>query len=387
MDYKVPIARLKQFAKRRMSRYLPKAVRPSTGGRDLKRSAPTKALPSEWDELTRRMLQEMEQCDAIYRPTNFWGPGVEELLSDMRSKGIDRFKSWPTASFWFYPIYGRGFTKTAIDATFDAALAVNPKATRRQITSALTGLSDAQRDFDAARLFWDQRNWPADIETLGESRVGRPPQYHRVSKSENGGWGRPYLNYLLCMSALSRHVQQPPKSFVEIGGGFGVLGEIVMSRDPEARYVNFDIPPLLTVASYYLTELFGRDRVIVYDQSIPQSGPLKIDRSACLPNWRVQDLTGNYDVFVNSFSFQEMEPHVVEHYIASVAAMGVRYVVSLNSRKGKPIASNEQKIGVVEQVTSEMIASMFAKHGFEIAGRYGDPLIRSAGELIVLQRS
>ena len=50
----------------------------------------------------------------------------------------------------------------------------------------------------------------------------------------------------------------------------------------------------------------------------------------------IADLAGPFDVFVNSFSFQEMEPDVVEHYVSQVASKQVSYVVSLNSRKGKP---------------------------------------------------
>jgi hypothetical protein len=61
-----------------------------------------------------------------------------------------------------------------------------------------------------------------------------------------------------------------------------------------------------------------------------------------LPNWRIEDITGAFDVFVNAFSFQEMEPDVVAHYIATVAAKNPSYVVSLNSKAGKPVAKKEK---------------------------------------------
>lgn len=189
------------------------------------------------------------------------------------------------------------------------------------------------------------------------------------------------------MSALSSHVSRPPKSFLELGGGCGVLGEIVMSHDPEARYVDCDIPPLLTVSSYYLTELFGDDRVLTYDDSVADTGPIDVPRSACLPNWRIRDVNGRFDVFVNSFSFQEMEPDVVEQYIDTVAGKGVSYVVSLNSRAGKVKADPDRDGGVIEQVTSSLIIKMFEQRGYELCGTYGRPLIVSAGELAVLKRA
>jgi putative sugar O-methyltransferase len=340
---------------------------------------------TDWDALTRRTLEGIETCDPIYRPTTYWGHGVRRLLDDMDAIGLDSFKSWPTASIWFYPTYGNGFTPATIESTFEHAASVNPAADKAWFATALNGAFQARRDFDAARLAWDQTRWPFDLERLGESETGRPPQFYRLLESKRVGWTRPYLNYLLCLAALSRYLDRPPASFLEIGGGYGVLGEIVMSRDPEARYVNLDLPPLVTVSSYYLDDLFD-GRVTVYDASIPDSGPISATGSACLPNWRICDVQGPFDVFFNSFSFQEMEPDVVGHYVNQVAAKDVSYVVSLNSRRGKPRATNENDIGVIEQVTSDRIVSMFEARGYELLGRHGDPLVQSSSELVVLRR-
>jgi hypothetical protein len=117
------------------------------------------------------------------------------------------------------------------------------------------------------------------------------------------------------------------------------------------------------------------------------TGPPAPDASACLPNWRLPEVTGPFDVFVNSFSFQEMEPHVVDHYVGMVAALGVTYVVSLNSREGKRRATAGTEGGVLDPVTSGLIVEKFGGHGYTVAGRYGEPLIHSAGELVVLRRA
>jgi hypothetical protein len=137
----------------------------------------------------------------------------------------------------------------------------------------------------------------------------------------------------------------------------------------------------MTVASYYLRELVG-DRIDVYDEG--WAGRVGPDRSAVLPSWRMDDVDGPFDLFANCFSFQEMEPHVVANYIAKVAEKDVAWVVSLNSRKGKPKASGGG-IGVVEQVTSARIVEMFRAHGYELVRAYGPPYLRSNGELVVLR--
>ncbi|MDE9364591.1 putative sugar O-methyltransferase [Luteipulveratus sp. YIM 133132] len=339
-----------------------------------------------WTEMTTRTLAELREAKPIYQPTNFWGPGVEALLSDMESAGLESFKSWRTAHIWFNPMYGNGYTNASIGQILPVAQSHNRAANLNFLSSALNGSMQASRDFDVASVAWDQTRWPFDLVKQGESRVGRPGQAYPLSGIPEVTFGRAYVNYLLCLSALSRHVDAPPRSFLEIGGGFGVLGEIVMSRDSEARYVDLDIPPLMTVASYYLCELFGRDRVTVYDESLSRPGAIRVPASGVVPNYRIEDLEGEFEVFVNSFSFQEMEPDVVEHYVDQVCAKGIRYAVSLNSRQGKPKAAEAGQWGALDPVKSADIAAMFAKHGFVQVGEYDQPMIRSGGQLIVLRR-
>lgn len=345
---------------------------------------------TDWSELTDRTLKEIDSVDPVYRPTNFWGPGVTQLADSMTSDGLQNFKSWPLSRRWFYPVYGCGFTNATISEVSAFATTVNPRTNPSWVGGGLSGGRDARRDFDVARLMWDQDRWPFDIEGFGESRTGNPPQYYKLVAGKRHGWTKPYLNYLLCLAALSRHVDAPPRSFLEIGGGYGVLGEIVMSRDPRARYVNLDIPPLMTVSAYYLDSLFGAARVLDYTSAIADRKTLDLSGSACLPNWRLPDVKAQFDVFLNSFSFQEMEPDVVLHYVNAVADLDVDYVVSLNSKKGKPTADKVAAGsvgGVLEPVTSTMIAKMFKRRGYELLQRYTSPLLTgSAGEVIVLRR-
>jgi putative sugar O-methyltransferase len=348
--------------------------------------APESRTAPRWQALTDRALRGLETCDPAYRPTSFWTPGVKRLLDDMDRLGLEEFKTWPTAFFWFYPTYGPRLSGAGPDRVVAMLRRRGVDFNERRLREALRGLPEAMRDFDAARLAWNQDAWPADLEGYGESDVGSPVQRLRLTARHDVAFTKPYLNYLLCMAALSQHISAAPRSVLEIGGGFGVLGELLMSRDADVRYVNLDIPPLLTVSSYYLTTLFGDERVMTFDEQLPPTGPLDVPRSACLPNWRIDDLVGPFDVFVNSYSFQEMEPPAVEHYIDRIAALEVGYVVSLNSLRGKEIATREGEVGVREQVVSASIISMFEARGYELCGRYHRPLITGAGELAILRR-
>lgn len=336
-----------------------------------------------WAAMTDGVLAEMEKCDPLYRPTNFWGPGVERLLQDLRTRGLSTFKSWPTSQRWFYPVYGDRFTRKQIKEIHRVASQMNPGFTLARAKTVLGGAQEARRDLHAAELAWDQQRWPFDIMGHGESTVGRPPRLYRLTGSDGPGWNRGYLNYLLCLSALSHHVSEPPLSFLEIGGGFGGLAEIVLARNPDARYADADIPPVGVIAAYYLEGLVGGE--VTSPDALPE-GEFTLDRVGVIPSWRLPDLRGDFDVFVNTYSFQEMEPAVVSNYINIVCERGIEYVVSLNSREGKRRAEAGKEGGALEPVTSQYIVDSFARHGFEPVGRYGAPLIHSAGELVVLRR-
>ena len=336
---------------------------------------------NDWIGMVDELVTGIESRDPLYRPTNFWGPGVERPLDDLRKRGLDTFKAWPSSRSWFYPRYGDNFPGKRMTQMIEASKTIAPDVSEARLRTILGGSLEARRDFHAIQLAWDQERWPFDLLSFGENELGKPQRY-RFTKTEIG-WSRPYLNYLLCLTALSRHVDAPPRSFLEIGGGFGVLGEIVTQRDAGARYVDADIPPLVVITAWYLTQILGAP--VTTPADLPE-GSFEIEGHGAIPSWRLPDLRTDFEVFVNSYSFQEMEPNVVANYVDLVAARGVEYAVSLNSRHGKRRAEEGKSGGAIEPVTSQFIVDAFARHGFEVAGRYGEPLIQSAGELVVLRR-
>ena len=125
---------------------------------------------------------------------------------------------------------------------------------------------------------------------------------------------------------------------LEIGGGFGTLGEILSQSDiPNIRYIDIDIPPTQFVAERYLAEVLGESQVASYTSTATRES-IAIDTlpmASVLCSWQIERLQGQVDLFVNFISFQEMEPPVVDNYLKHVRRLGARWVLLRNMREGK----------------------------------------------------
>lgn len=159
---------------------------------------------------------------------------------------------------------------------------------------------------------------------------------------------------------------------MEIGGGYGTLGEIFLQASNQNFYVNVDIPPLAAVSENYLCRVFGDEQALVYEQSrdleVIDLGYLrKKYKAVVLCPWQLPKVKGSVDLFANFISFQEMEPDVVANNAKLVQPLIKKYPLLRNSASGKPIARIASELGVLEPVTTDFIVEQF--DDFEVIGR------------------
>ncbi len=344
-------------------------------------------MQEPWRTILASTLEDLDAADPLYKPTSFWQPGLEALLGDMERLGLERFKTWPSASFFFYPRYGAGFSYAMLDKVVPLIREVNPHASETWLRSHLVGATENHHDVDIVLAMLDADALPIDVTAHGESDVGQLPQRYQPFGPDGPSFGKPYLNYLKILAGLSRHLDHELHSVLEIGGGFGVLGEILLANDPSIQYVNVDIPPLSVVTHYYLSECFPQ-RTIRSHRDLARDGGFELGEgrdSGSFSSWQLPLIGGAPDLCINAFSFQEMEPHVVANYADQIARLGTRTVVSLNSRAGKPLKANSA-IGVEQQVISAFISDTFAERGYETVARLGRPAAPPQAELLVMRR-
>lgn len=294
--------------------------------------------------------QAMSAQSELYRPSAFWNEASSRIVLELKSKGIEHFRSLETALGFFVPTYGTpggGFSEEKARDLIEWVSDNFPQEVKPQlaVNQFLRGHMSALADYRVFKAADDQSRLPF-LHNFSESKIGNPVEHFEF---DNRYFSRSSLNYLLGLALLKKHLNGDiPRTVLEIGGGFGTLGEVLGSAGiEELRYIDIDIPPTSFVAQYYLGEVYGKDNLATYLQTAERTviEISTLPKASVLCSWQIEKLQGNIDLFVNFISFQEMEPHIVKNYLRHVTRLGARWILLRNMREGKNVRKNDS-VGV-----------------------------------------
>ena len=294
------------------------------------------------------IIRDLENQRKIYHPTHFWLEVCNNFIKIFIKKGFVNFRRNKLATNYFVPMYNfLNEKKTNLKySNFEKT----SKKFQHYYKNLIYGKLEAFDDYKTFKA-GDEQNKSIKLHKFTESKIGRPLEQFNF---ENKLFSRSSLNYLLGLVFLKKNIQKfKAKTFLEIGGGFGTLGEILYQSEIKGlKYINIDIPPISLVSEYYLTKNFGTKNVDSYFQN-RKKNKIFIDKIkkkiTCLSSWQIEKLLGKIDIFVNFISFQEMEPKVVRNYINHVIRLSPKFILLRNLREGKQIKSKFRN-GVIKQV-------------------------------------
>lgn len=304
------------------------------------------------------MLEDMKKAPSLYRPTRFWEYGIRKIVADFSSYGIEQFRSLTSPMSFFVPTYGCPGCDSLLLETITKAFEKNKISDTRWVIAQKQFLEGETQAFSDYRVFLatDRPTHPF-LDRVSESMVGTPSEQFMFGGRR---FSRSFLNYLLGLNCLKQHCDlSDVKTVLEIGGGFGSLGEILLGdKRNHCFYIDVDIPPTSFIAAYYLQKIFGTRAIGDYG-NISKEKSLEIKdltsrfRGAVLCPWQLPKLKGDIDLFINFISFQEMEPDVVENYLMHVDRLGAKYILLRNIKEGKQKAIDENSLGVKNPIKGE----------------------------------
>ncbi len=299
----------------------------------------------------------MESVDPIYQPTQFWANALKEIVDDIDEHGVETFKSHRSALKYYVQRYTLDpilFEKENVEKMFEML--------NRHFSNLQFGHAYKEYCKGTLRMEMEHRIFLAgdspkknpDLQGISEDMYGSPLEPYIV---RDEFYSLSMLSYLKKLAFLKKNARtRRICNVLEIGGGFGTLGEILLKSSPDYFFLNVDIPPVLYVATHYLKKLFGEERVLGYretrDMDVIDVEELisKKYRAVLLAPWQLPKVKGDFQLFVNASSFQEMEPDVMRNYAKQVDRLVTDYVLLKNSRIGKRAATSASEVGVKETI-------------------------------------
>lgn len=337
-------------------------------------------------KLVNKYMRELLNAPPKYRPGIFWEKAVSDIALNYIKNGLTDLRCDELNLKFFVPTFGppsNGFSDEEVD---EILLATKKFLNNKQILhlkKSLLGTYHALSDYAVFKASTSRVN-RLGIKNFTEGRVGNPKEQFTI---ESKFFSRSALNYLLGLSFFEEIVPNfVPNTILEIGGGFGTLAEILSQTNLDYRYIDLDIPPMFLIAEDYVRAcvqndagFFKRD---IYDKSIINIENLP--KYSFLPNWKIENLVGDIDLFVNFISFQEMEPQIVKNYAEKLTCLEAKYLMLRNLKEGKQVMKKES-LGVKCPIKSsdyvsyfssyELIARNLIPYGFETADGFNSEIL------------
>ncbi len=300
------------------------------------------------------MMIDMKEESELYRPTPFWEVWIQKIIESLEKYGVENFRALETNLLTFVPVYAsfsclmdkknHQYIRKAADW-----FKVTPLRMENHVLGKFLAMAD-YRTFMAS-----SKNIPPFTDMVSESQIGSPLEQFEFDGRK---FSKSFLNYLLGINFLKKHADtRQIRAIMEIGGGFGSLGEILLgdSRN-HCFYIDVDIPPLAFVSAWYLKQIFGEKHVGSY-KALKNTETLSIEelkteyKAVSLCAWQLPKLSGKIDLFVNFISFQEMEPAIVENYCSHIRRLSPDFVLLRNLQEGKQKKTKERPVGVETPIT------------------------------------
>lgn len=319
-----------------------------------------------------KILSEMSLVkNELYVPTKFWKTGLEKIGNNLRNGNIKNFRNLKQTRNFFVPTYlieGLGFFPEEIINKLEEEIILKCKSKKAipLFNSLKSGHHLAYADY---RTFvaGDIIEKKPFLHNCSESTIGNPiNQFVFNGKT----YSRSMLNYLNGLVCLKQTINTDKiKNILEIGGGYGTLGEILLNdKSTKYKYINIDIPPTSYASSYYLNELYQSQFKSCFE--VEKNNKIEIDKidfqAMVLNSWQLPLLEGSIDLFVNYISFQEMNPEVVENYIKHIQRLNCKYILTRNIKEGKASKIDNTNEAYVEKpMTSTFFIDTFKKYGYK----------------------
>src|ERR1700694_4053906 len=220
-------------------------------------------------DLIGQMAAEVEAGPAIYRPSRFWQELIARNVAQLDSAGFETFKRTVNQNYFNWLIvrpWDPQFRTLVGDwlrhPTLSIAGARLPSGSSAEVGEQRQQALDARLTRGVYAIFvamlWEfvrRRDRFGFLDRLAEPALGSPILVRHRGRHVSQDLANSVLELYSILDAFPAGIPEDA-TVVELGGGYGRLGWLLLSIFPGIRYIAIDIPPALAVTQEYLTRLF-----------------------------------------------------------------------------------------------------------------------------------
>ena len=116
----------------------------------------------------------------------------------------------------------------------------------------------------------------------------------------------------------------------DLGGGYGKLAYYCLKDLKKYTFIDFDIPEILILASYFLTKSFPNKKVFYYGEQKLEDINIKDYDLIFMPSWEIEKIKNDsVEFMINRNSLGEIEPESADNYINQIHRIS-KYFFSSN---------------------------------------------------------
>lgn len=105
----------------------------------------------------------------------------------------------------------------------------------------------------------------------------------------------------------------------DLGGGYGKFGYYLLKNQKKFCFIDFDLPEVLTLASFYLMKTWPDKKTLLYGEKDFKNDDIYNYDLIFLPSFEIEKLKNNtIDLFVNKNSLGEMMPNTSKKLIDNI---------------------------------------------------------------------
>ena len=325
-------------------------------------------------DMLRKMMEESFKQDDLYTAGNYWKYYEKNIIKQIKNNSLTNFRSWKGGggigniqSFGGGDErVGRSFMRNFHPFDNDFKFFDNSFIVKKynSVINKLIPYFSFLKYFvirvAEARLyhqnFFDElifqkynliKRLDKELTEISDSNFGL--EKNNFTLIDNKIYTSKFLDHLLFIYQIKKNTEFESINYIlELGAGIGLLASAFLKLNKKIKYLIVDIPPTIFFSEYYLKNLGFK--VFGYEE-ISKINVLDIKKIfedydvICLPSWKLHHLNNfKFDLFINIYSFQEMEKKQAMNYLSVFKKNLKKYVYLENLIEGHKKATKKMNL-------------------------------------------